>query len=296
MAEALEPLVLKVTQRFLTNTKKYTAQKISLRADFLCLVFLLCYNARMKTLIIGNFKANPAHFKQAEELFKNAKKVGSKLKNVEVALAAPTIFLSGLQSYKSMFAAQDISIQNEGPHTGEVTGAMLRDIGVKYVIVGHSERRAAGETNEIVSTKIKNAWKAHLTPVVCVGEMERDQLGKFWNALREQIEGTFAGAQKSWLKDIVVAYEPVWALSTTANRHDVTSAEVHEATIFIRKVLADMFGQKESMSVRIIYGGSVNSKNAEDILKNGNVTGLLPGKASLNAKEFAKILTIANVK
>jgi triosephosphate isomerase len=112
--------------------------------------------------------------------------------------------------------------------------------------------------------------------------------------LGTQIRETFAGVQKSWLKNIVVAYEPVWAISSTVNHKDVTAEEVHEASLFIRKVLADMFGQKESASVRIIYGGSANSKNAYGILSKGNVAGLLPGKASLNVKEFTKMLEIAN--
>ncbi len=248
----------------------------------------------MKKIVIGNLKANPAKFAQVEALFKSTRNVSSKMRTVEALLAAPSIFISGLKKYKSMLSAQDISLQSEGAHTGEVTGLMLRDVGVRYVIVGHSERRAKGETNADVSTKIKQAWKSHIVPVVCVGEDARDEKGTFWHALGAQIRETFAGVQKSWLKEIVIAYEPVWAISTSENRKNVMPEEIHEAVLYIRKVLADMYDRKESAKVRVVYGGSVNAKNVEDILEKGNVSGLLVGKASLNAKEFAKILQIAN--
>ena len=248
----------------------------------------------MKKLIIGNFKMNPPTFKQAELLFKEAKKTASKLRSVDVVLCVPAPYLAGLSKFKGMLGAQNLFYEMEGAFTGGISALALKDVGVSYVIVGHSELRALGDTNEIVSKKIKAALKAHLRPILCVGEKERDEKGLFWHDLKDQIKNSLAGMQKAWVKEIVVAYEPIWALSSTKNHHDVTSQEVHEAVIFIKKVLADLFGRAESEKIRIIYGGSANSKNTEDILTHGNVVGLLPGKASLNAKEFSAMLKIAD--
>jgi triosephosphate isomerase len=245
-----------------------------------------------KKLIIGNFKQNPQTLKEAELLFREAKKVSGKLKNVEVVLCPSAPFIGALGKFKGMLGAQDVSLELEGAHTGEISPLMLRDLGVKYVIIGHSERRTMGESNNVVAQKIKSAFKGKLVPVVCVGESERDAKGSFWHDLKNQIKESLAGVQKSQLKDMVIAYEPVWAIGKSALR-DATPVEIHEAKIFIHKVLSDMFGTKESAKVKIIYGGSVNAKNCADILFAG-VDGLLPGRVSLKSQEFAAILKISN--
>ena len=173
---------------------------------------------------------------------------------------------------------------------------MLDNLGIKYVILGHSERRSppagGGETNEIINKKTKSARASGLNPILCVGESARDENHGYFNLVKTQLEECLAGVSKNSVAKIIIAYEPVWALSSTPDRRDATSADSREMAIFIRKVLSDKFGS-ESGKIRVIYGGSSNEKNAEDFLKNGGVDGLLPGKASLDAKKFVEIVKIS---
>jgi len=169
---------------------------------------------------------------------------------------------------------------------------MLYNAGIKYVILGHSERRTLGETNELVNKKIKGSLSAGLTPVLCVGESMRDENHSYFNLVKTQLEECLNGVKKTFASKIIIAYEPIWAISSTLNRHDATSADSREMAIFIRKVLYDKFGA-EASRIRVIYGGSVNEKDALDFLNNGGVDGLLSGRASLNAKKFAEIINIA---
>jgi hypothetical protein len=134
--------------------------------------------------------------------------------------------------------------------------------GIKYVIVGHSERRAMGETNEIINKKLIAVLKAKLTPILCVGESVRSHDGFYLAKVREQLSMCLSGIPKNQIKQIVIAYEPVWALSSTENRHDATPHDFEEMKIYIKKILTDMFGQTITSSVRIIYGGSANKEKA----------------------------------
>jgi triosephosphate isomerase len=170
---------------------------------------------------------------------------------------------------------------------------MLYEIGVRYVVLGHSERRALGETNELINKKIKGALVAGLRPILCVGESERDANHGYFNLVKIQLEECLAGVSKNSISKIIVAYEPVWAISSTPNRRDATADDSREMSIFIRKILSDKFGS-DAGKMRIIYGGSVNEKDAFEFLQNGGVDGLLAGKASLNAKKFVEILKIAD--
>ena len=169
---------------------------------------------------------------------------------------------------------------------------MLVSLGVKYVIVGHSERRKLGETNSDVNKKIKNALFSGLKPILCVGETERDEQHGYFNIVKNQVEECLNGINKELISKIIIAYEPVWALSTTEGRRDATSSDSREMSVFIKKVLTDKFGSKTKLP-RIIYGGSVNEKNCGDFLTNGGVDGALPGAASLNADKFLEIINVA---
>ena len=169
---------------------------------------------------------------------------------------------------------------------------MLYNLGVRYVILGHSERRALGETDSEINKKIKSSLAAGLVPILCVGENTRDVSHSYFNLVKSQLEECLAGISKNSISKIIIAYEPVWAISSTPNRRDATPDDSREMVIFIRKILSDKFGSEVS-STRIIYGGSVSDKDAFGFLKDGGVDGLLPGRASLDAKKFIEIIKIA---
>jgi triosephosphate isomerase len=247
-------------------------------------------------LIVGNWKVNPETEKEAIALAKAAVK-GTK-KGVTVALATPFVYLSAvskeLKRSKIKLAAQNISVFPGGAHTGEISGTQLKNLGVEYCLVGHSERRKIGDSDSVVNEKVRAILRSGITPILCVGEDERDEKGSFASGVGEQIKNGLSGVAKAALARIVIAYEPVWAISTTANRKDATPADSLEMVLYIRKVLADMTTPQIASQVRIIYGGSANSSDANQFLTEGGVSGLLPGRASLDAKEFSKIIEIAS--
>lgn len=250
----------------------------------------------MKKLIIGNWKMNPQSLKEAEILFKKISNEVKNIKGVEIVLCLPQVFISNIKKInnkKITLGAQNVSSEPVGPFTGEVSASMLGSIGIKYVIVGHSERRSLGETNEMINKKIILALKNGITPVLCIGESVRGHDAFYLAKIKEQLTMCLSGIPKAQLKNIVIAYEPVWALSSTENRHDATPYDFEEMKIYIKKILSDMFGQSMIGSTRIIYGGSANKDNAESFLKIG-ADGLLPGKASLAPKDFSKIVEIAS--
>jgi triosephosphate isomerase len=250
-----------------------------------------------KKIIIGNWKMNPLTGKEAEKLFSEVAKEVSRIKRTDVVICPPSIFLSKLteiRTKKIKLGAQNAYIGETGAFTGEVSGEMLYEMGARYVILGHSERREMGESNADINQKIKAALSAGLHPILCVGESSRDENHGYFNLVKIQLEECLAGISKNSTSKIIIAYEPIWAISTTPNRKDATADDSREMSIFIRKVLSDKFG-KESARIKILYGGSVNEKDASDFLENGGVDGLLVGKASLSAKKFTEIVKICEV-
>jgi len=249
-----------------------------------------------KKLIIGNWKMNPQSQKEAVILFKGIDEAIKSIKNTEVVICAPFPFISTLKQLKKKkiaLGAQNTYFEQKGAFTGEVSLYMLRDLGVTYVIVGHSERRSMGETDEMINKKVIACLKAKLTPILCVGESTRTNDASYLNIVKNQLTSCIEGVQKSQMKNIVIAYEPVWALSSTLDRHDATPHDFEEMKIYIKKVLSDMSSQTIASGVRIMYGGSANKDNAESFLRAG-ADGLLPGKASLDVKNFSKIVEIAS--
>ncbi len=247
-----------------------------------------------KRIIIGNWKMNPLTLKEAEKLFSGEEKAVLRIKKTKVVICAPFVYLERLKkiSKNIMLGAQDTFWGESGAFTGEISSEMLYDVGARYVIVGHSERRALGESNIGINKKVKAAIAAGLIPVLCVGESSRDESHGYFNLVKEQVEECLEGIKKSSTPKIIVAYEPVWAISTTIGRRDATPSDCMEMAIFIRKILSDKFGS-EAKNVPVIYGGSVNEKDAEGFLRDGGVEGLLPGRASLNEKKFSEIIRIA---
>lgn len=244
-----------------------------------------------KKIIIGNWKMNPLTLKEAEKLFSAIAKNISGIKKTEIVICPPFLYLEKLKklSKKIILGAQDAFWGDVGAFTGEVSGEMLYELGARYVILGHSERRTLGETNGDLNKKIKAALSAGLRPVLCVGESVRDQEHGYFNVVKTQLEECLVGISKNSISKIIIAYEPVWAISSTKDRKDATPDDSREMVVFMRKVLSDKFGTEVS-NMRIIYGGSVNEKDAAGFLLNGGVDGLLPGRSSLDAKKFSEII------
>jgi len=226
----------------------------------------------MKKLIIANWKCNPRTLKEAEGLFNKIRKGIKNIKKAEVVIASPFIWLSILKGM--ILAAQDCLWLDCGPYTGEISLAMLNDVGVKYVIIGHSERRIHfQETDEMINKKLKAVLKTGLKPILCIGEKKGEKSEKI---ISSQLKKDLRGIPKKDLKKIVIAYEPVWAIGTG---DFCPKNKAKKALDFI----------KNKINTRILYGGSVNSKISKSYIDAG-FDGLLVGGASLNAEEFIKIV------
>jgi triosephosphate isomerase len=248
-----------------------------------------------KKIVIGNWKMHPARLKDAESLLKAVAKGLPNLKKTLVVVAVPAVYIEKLKkiSKKVSVGAQDCFYDETGAFTGQVSPAMLADLGVKYAIIGHSERRHLGETNQLINKKLKEAIAERITPILCVGEKERGEGHEYFETVKAQLKECLAGISKNLISKIVIAYEPVWALSSTAGRRDATAADSLEMAIYIRKILSDITNPSVASSTRVIYGGSVNEKDAGDFLEHGGVDGVLPGKASLTPAKFIQIVNIA---
>ncbi len=237
---------------------------------------------------------NPLAPSEAKKLFLGIKKVAAKLKRTRVVVCPPAVFLPLLTSSSSRLSlgAQDVFTEKGGSYTGSLSAEMLGYAGASYTIIGHSERRAAGDNDETVNRKIKAAVRAGLTPIICVGEKERDQQGNYLNFIRTQVETALAGMTKKISADWLIAYEPVWAIGKSA-AEAATPADFLEKKLFIRKIISSLVGSKLGREVPILYGGSVEPKNALGFLQEGEVDGFLVGHASLRADQFGEILKTA---
>jgi triosephosphate isomerase len=251
---------------------------------------------KAKTLVVANWKMNPETYKEAEKIYAGSVVALKKASKVKVVLCLPYTWLTDFSHKEKKvvsFGAQDASIEVKGPHTGEVSPTMLTSSGVEYVILGHSERRALGETDELVSQKVSASLKTGLRVILCVGEKTRDLHGDYLLFLRHQIINSLNKIPKRYLKKLIVAYEPVWAIGKSDDEA-MNVRDLHETSIFIKKALAEIYGPVEGMKIPILYGGSVSHKNAKDLLTLGEVQGLLVGRESLNPKKFESLLLSIN--
>lgn len=249
-----------------------------------------------RKILIANWKSNPESLKKAQELFKSTALISKKYKKFDVVVCPPSPFLllKNLLKIKSIkLGAQDVGENTEGAFTGKYTSGMLASLGADYVIIGHSENRALGEGNQSVSIKINLTLKSKLIPVLCIGEKVRDDNGDYLSFIKSEILESLADVSKTNIKNIIIAYEPIWAVGKGATRV-ATSEEFTEIKIFIRKVLSDAYGSSIAEAVHVIYGGSVNSQNALSFMKDGDAFGLLVGRDSLNAKKLEEILKVIN--
>lgn len=253
--------------------------------------------ARTKSikLVLGNWKMNPVSLAEAKRIIKETKKIAAKLSSTKVVVCPPFQYLSLITARAAVskalgkigVGAQNAHAIDQGSFTGEVSAPMLKNMGVGYTIIGHSERRKMGETDEVVAKKAKTVIESGMTAVICIGENVRDEQGTYLDELRTQIKASLQGIARKDMKQVVMAYEPVWAIGA---KEAMTPALVHETSIFIKKVLSDTYGQEEGVKVPILYGGSVNFRNARDIIAQGQVDGLLVGRESLNPPGFAELL------
>jgi len=243
----------------------------------------------MKPLIVANWKCNPQTLAEAKKLFNSPKRRIKKIRNIEVVVCPPFVFLPLFQPLKNLkLGAQDCFWEEKGPFTGEVSAKMLKDISCQYVILGHSERRIHfGETDEIINKKIKSAILAKFNPIFCIGETKKErEEGKTQEILKSQIEKGLQRISKKEIKNIAITYEPVWAIGT-GNPCDTEEAQ--KMGLLIRKEITKKYSLFIAKNLRILYGGSVDSQNAKNYLKEADFQGLLVGGASLNPKEFIKI-------
>jgi len=242
----------------------------------------------MKPLIIANWKMNPVSLKDAEFLLKEIKKNKNLFKKIDFVIAPPFIYLPLIKGFR--LAAQNCFWEKAGAFTGEISPLMLKNIFCDYVIIGHSERKMyLKEDDKMINRKMKSVLDFSLIPILCIGEKEKQKdKNKIERIILKQIKSYLKGVPP---KDIVIAYEPIWAIGT-GNNCDIDTAE--NVKKIILKILLKIFGINYSKKIKIIYGGSVNSKNAADYIKKANFDGLLIGGASLKKEELVGIIKSLN--
>jgi triosephosphate isomerase len=268
-----------------------------------------------KPIVIANWKASTLTYVEAEKKIRDIyKNIHTDISKIQLTIA-PTIahtamlasFFSGKILFtkknitknkkntkkevlpKVVFAAQDISVHEGGSKTGEVPVKAVKDSGVTKVIIGHSECRERGDTIEMIITKVKHALDAKLEVILCVGERERDSSVAYLKVIDEQITSVFNAIDKILHTKITIAYEPVWAINNKDNK-SLDAHGLHSMVVYIRKLLTEKYGEETSSHVHILYGGSVTPENAQDIYWNGEVQGLLIGRASFDPSTLACVI------
>ena len=243
-------------------------------------------------LIVANWKMNPRTLKEAKKIFNDFKKEQISYTNKTVVFCPPALFLRNLKSTyrgtKIFWGAQDVHFEDEGQFTAEVSVPMVKDAGARFVIIGHSEVRAQGDSDEVIAKKVFRVLKEDMHVLLCVGEKVHDAQATYLTVVAEQLRSALRFVTPSLVKKLNVVYEPVWAIgkgATAMNTHDI-----HFMNLFIKKELMHKFGKNIGATVPVLYGGSVDSYNAHTIVEEGMVDGLLIGRSSLNPSEFAKII------
>lgn len=244
-------------------------------------------------LVVANWKMNPGTLESAKKIFNSARSLARELKNTNIVICPPFTFLHPLSKLNCppnvFWGAQNISSEIKGAFTGEISAEMIKNLEVSFSIIGHSERRKMGETNEIIRKKLQIAFDENLTPILCIGEKERDKEGNHLEFIKNQIKECLTRLQKKYLVGIIIAYEPIWVIGKSY-RESMSPTDIHETTLFIKKVISELFGRDIAGGARILYGGSVEPENAKAIIEYGNVNGFLVGHASLVPEQFSAIL------
>jgi len=250
-------------------------------------------NKERKLIIAGNWKMNKT-VAEALALVEDLKRDLTSVKEVDIVVCPPFTTLSDvskaiLDSKNIRLGAQNMSENNFGAFTGEICAGMLKEFSVRYVILGHSERRQyQKESDALIAKKAAAAHAASLKPIVCIGETLAEREGKLMEKVLEtQTRGSLAGLTKDQMVETIVAYEPVWAIGTGKT---ATTQQAQDAHAFIRKTLVSMFDEATAKKVRIQYGGSVKPNNAKELMGQPDVDGALVGGASLEARSFTDII------
>jgi triosephosphate isomerase len=245
-----------------------------------------------KVIIAGNWKMNKT-IQESIDLVNAIKRSLYDITEVEIVVCPSFTSLGDVHEMimdsNIKLGGQDVYWEKEGAFTGEISCGMLKSAGCVYVIIGHSERRQFfGETNETVNKKVKAALKEGLRPIVCVGEkLEERKAGKTFDVVKDHVENSLAGLTKDDMLNVVIAYEPVWAIGTGVN---ATKEEAQEAHKYIRALIKKMHGEEVAKSMRIQYGGSVRPDNIKELISQEDVDGALVGGASLKAESFCAIV------
>jgi len=245
-----------------------------------------------KVIVAGNWKMNKTA-KEAAEFFNELKPLVADVKNAGIVIGAPFTALETATRETAgsniKIAAENMNAKESGAYTGEVSPLMLKDLGVEYVILGHSERREYyHETDEIINEKVKSALAHDLKPILCIGEkLEQREAGTTNDVVKTQIVGGLKDVTAAEMANVVLAYEPVWAIGTGKTATPGQAQEVHA---FIRGLLTDLYGKEVAENVTVQYGGSMNDGNAADLIAQTDIDGGLVGGASLVPKKFAVII------
>jgi triosephosphate isomerase len=249
-------------------------------------------NKARKLIIAGNWKMNKT-VAEALDLVGDLKIDLANVKEVDIVVCPPYTALSevskAILDSNLRLGAQNMSEHNVGAYTGEIAAVMLKEFSVRYVILGHSERRQyQKETDELISKKAQAVHAASLKPIVCVGEtLAEREANQTEKILEKQIRGSLAGITKEQIAETIIAYEPVWAIGTGKT---ATTAQAQEAHAFIRGLLTKMYDEAAARRVRIQYGGSVKPANARELMSQPDVDGALVGGASLEPRSFSDII------
>lgn len=257
-------------------------------------------STQRKKIIVGNWKMH-LNTSQASLLLHRLHERIKIHRDVEVVLAPSTLVLQPLSMQidrrKFRLAAQNAHFKDEGAYTGEVSFTMLRDL-VHYVIIGHSERRNVfGETLDTIRDKVSSCVRNDISPIICVGETKTEKLaGETKQVIHDQLTTAVSNLTSEDIKRVVIAYEPVWAISGGKDykNHEVAKPDdVEKIAAYIRGIIKELYGKKASETVRLLYGGSSNAENARSYLEIEGIDGLLPGGASLNYHAFSSMVEAA---
>ena len=249
-------------------------------------------NKARKLIIAGNWKMNKT-VAEALDLVGDLKIDLANVKEVDIVVCPPYTALSEVSKAvldsNLRLGAQNMSEHNVGAYTGEIAAVMLKEFSVRYVILGHSERRQyQKESDELISKKAQAVHAASLKPIVCVGEtLAEREANQTEKVLEKQVRGSLAGITKDQMAETIIAYEPVWAIGTGKT---ATTAQAQEAHAFIRGLLTKMYDEAAARRVRIQYGGSVKPANARELMSQPDVDGALVGGASLEPRSFSDII------
>lgn len=247
-------------------------------------------------IIVANWKMNPTTLREANDLFHFYVDQSLRHLNINIVACPPVLYLEELAKLKKeggqvALGAQDFFWEETGAFTGQVSLSMLKPFGIEYALLGHSEKRyIAGETDEMINKKLLVALKQNIKPILLIGEKDKGDYRQ--DILIDQLSRDLAGVEAGQISNLLVCYEPVWAISSNSGGVSDTPENALEAVVSIREILAKMFSQEIAQDIPILYGGSVNSQNVASFLGHPEIAGAVVGSASLQAEEFGKLLEI----